>query len=298
MFPKLKLHKTNLKLRSYCKESFVPLGFIKVKVEDLNEIKVLNIYVVKYDKDPLLGREWINQLKTLNKRTAPYHPATNGLAERFVQTLKRALRKLKIANGNIKANLQKFLYHYRLTPHPELNKSPAEAMYGRKLRSRLDLMFPKINKNNEIIENFGKANNFKKGEKVVVREYLNKNNKWRFGNVITRLGKLHYKVKLEDGRICKCHINQIKGIGSQISNKIHFDDVDHNGPIEITKDIVTPENYAEIELGQDNFDSGSSRDCSEDTAVSESEEGGIAKKPMFHTHQSLQKPMIASVNQL
>ncbi|XP_029176903.1 uncharacterized protein LOC114944996 [Nylanderia fulva] len=66
-FPKLKLHKTNLKLRSYCKQNFVPLGFIKVKVKDANQIKMLNMYVVKYNRNPLLGREWINQLKLLDK---------------------------------------------------------------------------------------------------------------------------------------------------------------------------------------------------------------------------------------
>ncbi|KYN14206.1 Uncharacterized protein K02A2.6 [Trachymyrmex cornetzi] len=66
-FPKLELHKTNLKLRSYCKQNFVPLDFVKVKVKDANQNKILNIYVVKYDRDPLLGREWINQLKVLDK---------------------------------------------------------------------------------------------------------------------------------------------------------------------------------------------------------------------------------------
>lgn len=59
-FPNLKMYKTDLKLRSYCKVNFVPLGFVKVKVKDLEETKILNIYVVKIDRDPLLGREWIN----------------------------------------------------------------------------------------------------------------------------------------------------------------------------------------------------------------------------------------------
>lgn len=113
-----------------------------------------------------------------HKRTAPYHPATNGLAERFVQTFKQVMRKLNITNGSIKSNLQKFLFHYRLTPHSELNKFPAEMMYGRKLRSRLDLMFPKKDKEREIVESTSVLTKFKRGERVAVREYVNKNIEW------------------------------------------------------------------------------------------------------------------------
>ncbi|XP_026824407.1 uncharacterized protein K02A2.6-like [Ooceraea biroi] len=127
-----------------------------------------------------------------HRRTAPYHPATNGLAERFVQTMKQSLRKLNTTNSNIKANLQKFLFHYRLMPHPELNKSPAEAMFGRKLRSRLDLMFPETNKSNNIENQLDKVRKFERGERVAAREYLDKNVKWRFGNVVSKLGTKRY----------------------------------------------------------------------------------------------------------
>ncbi|XP_026824410.1 uncharacterized protein K02A2.6-like [Ooceraea biroi] len=127
-----------------------------------------------------------------HRRTAPYHPATNGLAERFVQTMKQSLRKLNTTTSNIKANLQKFLFHYRLMPHPELNKSPAEAMFGRKLRSRLDLMFPETNKSNNIENQLDKVRKFERGERVAAREYLDKNVKWRFGNVVSKLGTKRY----------------------------------------------------------------------------------------------------------
>jgi len=53
--PKLEIYSTDLKLRSYCEKEFLPIGF--VKVEDLKTIKMLNMYVVEYDRQPLLGRE-------------------------------------------------------------------------------------------------------------------------------------------------------------------------------------------------------------------------------------------------
>jgi len=74
--------------------------------------------------------------------TAPYHPA-NDAAERFVQTLKQWLRKTNLTKENIKTSVQKFLFHYRITPIPELKQSSAKIMFRRKLRNRLDLIFPK-----------------------------------------------------------------------------------------------------------------------------------------------------------
>ncbi|XP_058456713.1 uncharacterized protein K02A2.6-like [Malaya genurostris] len=75
-------------------------------------------------------------------RTAPYHPQSNGQAERFVDTLKRSLKK--IAKGeNIPSSdaLQTFLQVYRSTPCISLEgKSPAEIMLGRPMKTTLDLL--------------------------------------------------------------------------------------------------------------------------------------------------------------
>ena len=69
--------------------------------------------------------------------TAVYKNSTNGLAERMVQTLKRALRTSK---ESIQLTLDRFLFNYRLTPHSTTGVSLAELMFGR--RSRLDLLWP------------------------------------------------------------------------------------------------------------------------------------------------------------
>ncbi|KAL5473476.1 hypothetical protein EMCRGX_G027965 [Ephydatia muelleri] len=72
-------------------------------------------------------------------RCAAYHPSSNGLAERAVQTFKDALKK---TSGDIATRLARFLFQYRNTPHTTTGRSPAELLLGRKPRTPLDLLHP------------------------------------------------------------------------------------------------------------------------------------------------------------
>ena len=74
--------------------------------------------------------------------SAPYHPASNGLAERAVQTLKSALKD----PGGVRLETQicHFLFRYRITPHSTTGIPPAELLLGRRPRSRLDLLHPDV----------------------------------------------------------------------------------------------------------------------------------------------------------
>ena len=69
--------------------------------------------------------------------TSPYHPASNRLAERAVQTFKNAISKLE---GSIQDRILRFLFKYRIMPQTTTSLSPAEILMGRRLRSHLDII--------------------------------------------------------------------------------------------------------------------------------------------------------------
>ena len=77
-------------------------------------------------------------------KSAPYHPATNGEAERYVQTFKQAMRAAKCDSGTLPTKLMRFLLSYRTTPNATTGVSPAELPFGRTLRTRLNLLRPDV----------------------------------------------------------------------------------------------------------------------------------------------------------
>ena len=73
-------------------------------------------------------------------RTAPFYPQSNGQAERFVDTFKRALSKLG-GEEILEDSVNIFLQSYRSTPPTMLNnRSPAELLLGLNITTKLDLM--------------------------------------------------------------------------------------------------------------------------------------------------------------
>jgi len=61
---------------------------------------------------------------------APYHPASNGLAERMVQTLEKSLHASHVAGTPLAKSLATFLFKYRTTPHTTTGVSPCSLIMG------------------------------------------------------------------------------------------------------------------------------------------------------------------------
>ena len=86
--------------------------------------------------------EFLKQNGIRHIRTAPYHPASNGQAERAVQTFKEEMKKM--SGGSVETQVSRFLARYRITPQTLTGVSTAELLLGRKPRSRLDPVYPEI----------------------------------------------------------------------------------------------------------------------------------------------------------
>ena len=94
--------------------------------------------------ETFLQRNGIQQIKT-----APCHLASNGQVERTIQTFKTTLNKMLNEKRTIYQKEQRFLMAYRTTLHSATNCTPAELLFGRRLRTALDIIKPNLSNNME-----------------------------------------------------------------------------------------------------------------------------------------------------
>ena len=147
--------------------------------------------------------------------SAPYHPSSNGLAERAVQVVKRGLRK--VTKGTMRSRLAKILFAYRLTPQTTTGISPGELLLGRRPRSRLDLLKPhtadrverKQIQQKERHDLRAKGRELKVGDNVFVRNY-HRGERWLPGVIKRKTGPVSFVVQLTDGRDRRCHQDQLR----------------------------------------------------------------------------------------
>ena len=148
-------------------------------------------------------------------KSAPYHPATNGEAERYVQTFKQAMRAAQGDPGTLSIKLMRFLFSYRTTPNATTGVSPAELLFGRTLRTRLHLLRPDISTKVQEKQASQKQQHDKSaqerqlqvGQSVLV-ENSKSEPKWVLGTVLEKLGDISYRVQVGN-QIWKRHIDQL-----------------------------------------------------------------------------------------
>ena len=182
-------------------------------------------------------------------KSAPYHPASNGEAERFVQTFKRSLQAGRKENGTVPQKLAQFLLSYRSTPNATTGVTPAELFLKRKIRTRLDLLKPSVEdyvheqqmKQKQYHDNHSCQRSYHVGQAVLVRNHRDGAN-WIVGRVIEKLGPVTYEVEV-DGRVLKRHINQLmeyKGIQIPLTESPSVPNTEELIPEPVTSAPVVP----------------------------------------------------------
>lgn len=161
-------------------------------------------------------------------RTPPYHPASNGAAERAVQTFKRAWKKDAAAGNTLTETehqrLARFLLNYRSTPHTITERTPAELFLKRPLRTRLDLVKPSVERTvtkhqrqQQLAHDKSRRSlrYFDVGDKVLVRDVRGNQPPWSPGVIVSRRGPLLYLVEVRE-RTVSVHLDHLLRLDAQL----------------------------------------------------------------------------------
>ena len=169
--------------------------------------------------------------------SAPYHPATNGLAENAVKTFKTALKKCEGSKDDI---LYRFLFDYRIMPHVTTGVPPCELMMKRRLKTRFDLLRPDLD-NYVVKKQEAQARNYKgnkckivksfeAGDHVYFKNYARGGPPNTSGIVEECTGPVSCKILSSEGNVVHRHFDQmfkqekpceIVSTGSSIPNNVN-----------------------------------------------------------------------------
>ena len=165
-------------------------------------------------------------------KSAPYHPASNGLAERAVQTFKESMKRSSVAS--IDTRIARFLLRYHITPHTTTGIAPAQLLMGRLPRSHLDLLKPNVSdrvlskqqsqKTSHDVR--AKVRSFQVGDSVYIRNFA-AGTTWIPGTVTRINGPVSFLIELEDGRHVRRHIDHVRSltVGTAVSPTVNSDDL-------------------------------------------------------------------------
>ncbi|XP_046854150.1 uncharacterized protein K02A2.6-like [Xenia sp. Carnegie-2017] len=146
--------------------------------------------------------------------SSPYHPASNGEAERAVRTFKDSMKIRKNEEGSTGEKLARFLLGYRTTPHTATGCTPAEILMGRRLRTRLDILHPSLaNKMDKKSHQLPKLTKRKLEirDPVMVKDYRARRDRWIQGVIQMKLSPVTYRVLVDDV-LWKRHIDQLRSL--------------------------------------------------------------------------------------
>ena len=148
---------------------------------------------------------------------SPYHPSSNGLAERFEQTFKHSLdSSASDPSCTLQQRVQNFLLSYRSTQHATTGTSPAKLFLQRELRTRLSLVRPDLTthvscqqgKMKMHHDKHAKFREISVGDTVLARDHLS-GQRWQPGIVAQDPSSHSCQVHLDDGRVWRRHVGDI-----------------------------------------------------------------------------------------
>lgn len=183
--------------------------------------------VIVSDNGPQFTSKLFNEFCTDNNvkhiKSFPYHPKSNGLAERTVRTFKTRYSASKQDNLDFDTRLTRFLLSYRTTVHSATHRTPADILMGRQIHTKLSLLKPNIQ---SVVEDKWTKDEHIKNKPM--EEYKGGNNKWKEfntnqavwvlknnrkgyleGKILKQIGRNSYLVDI-DGIQHRRHADQLR----------------------------------------------------------------------------------------
>ncbi|XP_050088326.1 uncharacterized protein K02A2.6-like [Anopheles aquasalis] len=219
--------------------------FIEVKVmrstkaEDV--IEVLEMFfscfglaetIVSDNGPPFNSGKFVAFLKSLGievKKTPPYHPQSNGVAERAVRTVKDSLKKYlldeRLKAAGIQRKISRFLLNYRNSPCTVTKVAPAEKVFCYAPHTLLAKVNPKVHqegfpKEETVVRNTVPQNTvpetsreegyqYEEEEGVYYRNHFKETVRWIPAVVKKKISRLRYLISV-NGLVRMVHQNQIR----------------------------------------------------------------------------------------
>ena len=179
-------------------------------------------------------------------KVAPYHPASNGLAERAVRVFKEGFEKM--GEGSIQTKLSRFLLSYRTTPHSTTGVPPSELLMKRKLRTQLDRLYPNVadrvrskqSKQKAAHDYHAKERILDEGQAVYVKDFRYKET-WMPGTVVDKTGPVSARIQLDDGSVIRRHQDHVRVRESKPALDTVGSEVLEAAPMAISIPVATSE---------------------------------------------------------
>lgn len=151
----------------------------------------------------------MNDLGVIITKVPPYHPQSNGSAEKYVWAVKTVFNKFVLGKGtglSIQDKINKFLLHQKSTPSTVTKCAPMELVFKYKPKTMLDAINYKVKQQIDLKENCNesqkhkqknqkiesnkngksKSHDFGVGENVLYRNHFKNSVKWLPAKVIKK----------------------------------------------------------------------------------------------------------------